>query len=281
MQSFEQEVIYGTSKKIITALRDHGSMRSLDALEMIVHNLKPREKVSAVSLKEVNEQIDRDGKLTSESFEKKLFFAQDVNSLNRLNEAITSIQARGFSGYFDTDKETWAVKQDAYDNIILSDEERILKLINSKKESNLLEFKQTLSWCVRSKQKLPALQDAVLKNVVAFLNSLGGDILIGVDDDGNVIGIENELSNLSMNEDKFELHFKSLLKERIGLIETNYLVDYKIMKVKDVNILSIHCKPSKKAVYLHKKDLYIRSGAAADLIFGADAENYIRGHFLP
>ena len=45
-------------------------------------------------------------------------------------------------------------------------------------ETESIEFKRTLN-------------DKFEKEVVAFLNSVGGKIIIGIDDNGNVVGVDN------------------------------------------------------------------------------------------
>ena len=55
----------------------------------------------------------------------------------------------------------------------------IVKLIKLK-ESQTLEFKRDTSSL-----------DPILKSVIAFANTVGGLLLIGVEDDGTIIGITN------------------------------------------------------------------------------------------
>src|SRR6185295_2745086 len=51
-------------------------------------------------------------------------------------------------------------------------------------ESATLEFKSTLRWNLRENRKDPQIvTTAVLKTIAAFLNTEGGDLLIGVADD--------------------------------------------------------------------------------------------------
>jgi len=75
-------------------------------------------------------------------------------------------------------------------------------------ESDELEFKSSLRWdvcdgCVNKK-----LEEVIIKTVAAFTNSDGGTLLIGVDDDGNVLGLENDYAALgNADKDKFELHW--------------------------------------------------------------------------
>ena len=59
----------------------------------------------------------------------------------------------------------------------------------------------------------PKVEHGTLKTIVAFLNTDGGTILIGVEDEGNIIGIEPDQF---ANEDKYMLHFASLVNDKIG-----------------------------------------------------------------
>ena len=48
------------------------------------------------------------------------------------------------------------------------------------------EFKQTFSLDVKKGSKEKYIEKAALKTIGAFLNTEGGDLLVGVDDDGNI-----------------------------------------------------------------------------------------------
>ncbi len=57
-------------------------------------------------------------------------------------------------------------------------------------ESKTLEFKSSLRWDLKNDQKDDKhITHASLKTIAAFLNTDGGDLLIGVADDGTVLGI--------------------------------------------------------------------------------------------
>ena len=57
-------------------------------------------------------------------------------------------------------------------------------------EDDAVEFKSTARWDVRESVRNPAIEDAVVKTVAAFLNTDGGTLLIGVGPDGSVVGLE-------------------------------------------------------------------------------------------
>jgi hypothetical protein len=62
-------------------------------------------------------------------------------------------------------------------------------------ESKHIEFKETFSLDVKSQTKEKHIEESALKTVVAFLNSDGGNLLVGVRDDGDIAGLTPELEN--------------------------------------------------------------------------------------
>jgi type I restriction enzyme R subunit len=57
-------------------------------------------------------------------------------------------------------------------------------------EDDAIEFKSTARWDIRAEARNPAMEDAVVKTVAAFLNTDGGTLLIGVGPDGSAVGLE-------------------------------------------------------------------------------------------
>ena len=75
-------------------------------------------------------------------------------------------------------------------------------------ESNQLEFKSTARWDLRENKKSKVMEAVILKTVAAFLNSDGGTLLIGVADDGTVLGLQPGYPTLKQgkqNRDGYEL----------------------------------------------------------------------------
>jgi type I restriction enzyme R subunit len=56
-------------------------------------------------------------------------------------------------------------------------------------EDDAVEFKSTARWDVREERRNPAIEDAIVKTVAAFLNTDGGTLLIGVGPDGSIVGL--------------------------------------------------------------------------------------------
>jgi type I restriction enzyme R subunit len=57
-------------------------------------------------------------------------------------------------------------------------------------EDDAVEFKSTARWDLREHRRNPALEDAIVKTVAAFLNCEGGTLLIGVGPDRSLVGLE-------------------------------------------------------------------------------------------
>ena len=85
-------------------------------------------------------------------------------------------------------------------------------------ESDTLEFKSSLRWDRREALVNKALEKVVIKTIVGFLNSkLGGTLLIGVDDEGNAIGVDADYDSLKKKDrDGFELHLRQLVGRDLG-----------------------------------------------------------------
>lgn len=60
-------------------------------------------------------------------------------------------------------------------------------------ETKLVEFKSTALLNLHTKENDVAVEWGVLKSIAAFANSYGGTVLVGVRDDGTVVGLEGDL----------------------------------------------------------------------------------------
>jgi len=80
-----------------------------------------------------------------------------------------------------------------------------------------VEFKSTLQWDIREKKRNTELRHEVMKTLVAFMNSDGGTLLIGVEDSGQIFGLEKDLEFTNGSEDLFMNMFSSLIIENIGV----------------------------------------------------------------
>ncbi len=159
----------------------------------------------------------------------------------------------------------------------ISEEDQI-KLLIPKGESKNLEFKQTFSLDVKTGTKEKHIEKSVLKTIGAFLNSEGGELLIGVDDNGQVTGVDEEISKFYKSEDKYLLNFKNHIKTKIG--EGFYpLIDYQMVKVDGKSVMRVSCGIANTPCFLEDTEFYVRSGPSTDSLEGKKQHEYIKVRF--
>ena len=145
-------------------------------------------------------------------------------------------------------------------------------------ESKTVEFKQTFSLNIHTGIKDRNIRKSSLKTIVAFLNTDGGNLLIGVDDKGNITGLSEEMAKFHKSKDKFLLHFKNLLKDKIG--EDFYpFIDYDIVNIDGMKVLFVVCKSSTSPCYYDEEEFFVRTNPATDQLKGPKLVKYIERHF--
>lgn len=152
----------------------------------------------------------------------------------------------------------------------------VLELI-TQGENPKLEFKSTLQWDIVQDTFNKGLRKACLKTVVAFLNSDGGDLIIGVNNDGKVIGIEKDLKTVKNSTDKFLNLLNSLIVDCIGS-EYSISVNISIESVDDKEVCLVHVKHSLIPAYFKgekEKEFFIRVGTTTRLLNTEEAVKYI------
>jgi hypothetical protein len=157
----------------------------------------------------------------------------------------------------------------------LSEEDLILSLIR-KGENKTIEFKESFFKNLRTGQKDQEIQKASLKNIVGFLNSDGGNLLVGVADDGTLSGIEDDFF---VSLDKYKLNFKNALHSKIGA-EYYPLIDFDIFSINGKLILKVECKPSSEPCFYDENEFYVRTNPATDKLEGKKQHEYIRERFI-
>ena len=142
------------------------------------------------------------------------------------------------------------------------------------------EFKSTLRVNLHTGQNDPKMEHAALKTLAAFLNSKGGTLFVGVDDAGEVIGLQ---SDKFQSEDKMALHLDNLIKDQLGgavfsCIKTTF------DEVGGKRFLAIECAASNKPVFLKNasgEEFFIRAGASSPALPASQSHEYIQQRFKP
>jgi hypothetical protein len=172
--------------------------------------------------------------------------------------------------------------QDKLNNLLfaldeLSETEKIRAIVRTG-ESKTIEFKQTFSIDIKTGKKEKYIEKAVMKTLVAFLNTSGGTLLVGVSDNKEIIGIQEEITKIYKNKDKFYLHITNLIKSSIGEKFYNF-INYDIIDVDFSKVLRFDCGISKEPCFYESKEFFVRTKPATDKLEGQQMWDYIKNHF--
>lgn len=156
----------------------------------------------------------------------------------------------------------------------------------SQGESERVEFKSTARVNLRNRQKDLQMEQIIAKTVAAFLNSEGGNLLIGVADDGTPLGLEPDFGTLrSPDADRFELWLRDMLTSVLGQ-STAAAVGISIEPAPDAAdpetlICRVECAPSPRPVYLRPvknnalPEFWVRAGNSTRQLTVDQAAEYI------
>jgi hypothetical protein len=148
----------------------------------------------------------------------------------------------------------------------------------SRGEGMQAEFKASLRVNLHTGQNDSKMEHAVLKTLAAFLNSKGGTLFVGVKDDGEVIGLENDKFP---NEDKMALHLDNLIKDQLGGSVFAY-IKTTFGEIGGKRFLAIECTASAKPVFLKGtsgEEFFIRAGASSPALPASHTHDYIQQRF--
>jgi hypothetical protein len=169
----------------------------------------------------------------------------------------------------------------------LSGDPEIIDLI-TKGECNEIEFKSTARWNLRENKKDKAMEHEIVKTVAAFLNTDGGTLLIGIDDNGVSLGLKYDYKTLGKrNNDGYMLFLNHdlLLREVDKDCATLFRISFH--QVSGLDVCRVVVQRSPKPVYVKIKDkngkeedcLFIRANNSSVKLSLKEAVDHCRTHW--
>lgn len=129
-------------------------------------------------------------------------------------------------------------------------------------ESDRLEFKSTLRFNLASGKHGKEIELAAMKTLTAFMNTDGGILAVGVDDQGAALGLDADGFE---NDDHLLRHFSSLFAQHIG-VEHLPKVRFALRDADERKVLLIECAKSAEPVILKggkEEEFYVRAGPSS------------------
>ncbi|GAA0926813.1 GmrSD restriction endonuclease domain-containing protein [Pseudonocardia zijingensis] len=150
-------------------------------------------------------------------------------------------------------------------------------------ESKVVEFKSTGRKNLRTGEKDPAMEYAVLKSVAGFMNTHGGTLLVGVADDGAIVGIEEDFpfQGNKRNVDGWDLWLTDMLAASLGkAAATDVSMSY--ATIDDRTVAKIVVGPAAQPVFAtatkgeRKPVFLVRINSSTRELLGQEAHDYQR-----
>ncbi len=141
-------------------------------------------------------------------------------------------------------------------------------------EGSKVEFKSTVRTNLKSGKKGKEIELSWLKAVVAFLNSDGGSLLLGVEDNGRIMGLEVDTFE---NNDRCLLHIKNLINQHIGA-EFSGFINITLLTSEDKEVVMVKVRRAGQPVFLRigkNEEFYIRSGPSSVKLSPSQMISYV------
>ena len=145
-------------------------------------------------------------------------------------------------------------------------------------ETGAVEFKSTLRTNLHTGQPDEKMHLSALKTITGFLNAKGGTLLIGVSDNGEVLGLS---ADGFPNDDKMGLHLVNLIRDRIGDIFLPYVHPH-FEEQDGVRVLAVRCEQGPKAAFVkdgNQQRFFVRGGNATTELMGNSITDYVKQRF--
>ncbi len=149
-------------------------------------------------------------------------------------------------------------------------------------ENDHVEFKSSIRWDYGTNSANKTLQEVLATTIAGMLNSKGGTLLIGVADNGTILGIENDLQTLAKKDrDGFQLALTDIVKTYLGVTYIQHVhARFESVRGKQICVLSVDKSPS--PVFLTRGEetkFWVRMNNSTRCLDVRDAMNYIEANW--
>ncbi|MGD9993677.1 MAG: helix-turn-helix domain-containing protein [Salinivirgaceae bacterium] len=150
-------------------------------------------------------------------------------------------------------------------------------------ENEFVEFKSSLRHDYRQVKTDKNLEQVILKSIAGFLNANGGTLIIGVNDNGELLGLANDYFSLKKkNKDGFQ--------QRVILIVSNTFgrnvcskIHISFHNIEDKEICTIIIEPSIRPIYFNEGNrtiFFLRTGNVTNPLTTSETVEYLQTRIL-
>lgn len=154
-----------------------------------------------------------------------------------------------------------------------------------KRESKNIEYKSSMIWDYRANRaNRQKMGEIVARAIASFMNVEGGVLLIGVDDDRKILGLEKDLKVLNGHSlDEFGQHFTNIIEKYLQVENTlNASIKFEKVEGKTIAIVNVPSKAPKPVFFKrseHDEPFYVRANNTSRMLPPSQIHDYIKQHW--
>jgi hypothetical protein len=146
-------------------------------------------------------------------------------------------------------------------------------------EDDGLEFKSSFRFDFRQRKVNKVLEAVIVKTLAGFMNAQGGSLLIGVADDGSIVGLDNDYQTLNRKDsDGYTQLLMSTVADKLGTPACR-LLRILFHRVEDKEVCRLIVLPSPVPVYAkedNQSKFYIRTASGTREMDLQEAVGFIK-----
>jgi energy-coupling factor transporter ATP-binding protein EcfA2 len=162
--------------------------------------------------------------------------------------------------------------------------ESALEQLIAQGESSRLELKSTMRYNQKTGRRDEEMDKEIARTLCAFMNTEGGTLIIGVDDDGMALGLDDDFSTLGRrrNRDGLAQAFANITKHLFvpSVLQKYYTARFEQYQGKSIYVVEV--EKSEEPVFClfdGVREFYIRELTTTRKLDAKDTLDYCLGHF--
>lgn len=150
-------------------------------------------------------------------------------------------------------------------------------------ENELVEFKSSLRYNLYSGNRDVKLEQIIAQEICGFANTRGGFLILGIDNDGNALGLENDYKTLGkerQNEDGYRLAVTDIITSFLDRPPEGLRIQFEDYSDKRVCVISV--VKNREPLYCiidQKAEIFIRLDNSARKLDARQILQYVKGNF--
>jgi hypothetical protein len=151
-------------------------------------------------------------------------------------------------------------------------------------ESDGVEFKASARWDYRANTPNKSLEASIVKTIAGLLNGKGGTLLIGVDDGGKTVGLEQDYKTLAKRPDRdgYQQFLVNLLSTSMGKdTHASLSISFESVEGRDICVIRVPGR-SPKPVYVgegQQTRFFLRTGNVTQELTTKESVEYVSIHW--